>query len=104
MPDHLEKIEYLILSLKEFNEIQESTDPLIYALLDELENCINKLIQKDFNKLISILYRIDINEEKLKEGLAKELENQSAGRTIAQLIFKRQQQKFHLRAKHSKEQ
>ncbi len=42
--------------------------------IDELKNIltdyINPLISNNFNKLISILYRMDINELKLKQLLA----------------------------------
>ena len=65
--------------------------------LDELRQIlseyINPLISNNFNKLISILYRLDINESKLKQLL---LDNPSgdAGKIIADLIIERQMQKI----------
>ena len=54
---------------------------------------INELIQNDFQKLISILYRLDINEEKLKH-LLKENTQSDAGLIITDLIIERQIQKI----------
>jgi hypothetical protein len=54
-------------------------------LLQVLSEKINELILHDFNKLISILYRADINEKKLNAILA-ENKNEDAGKLIA-LLF-----------------
>ena len=56
-------------------------------------NFINKLLHTDFEKLISILYRVDVNENKLKQVL-KENPDTDAGVIIADLIFERQAQKI----------
>lgn len=53
---------------------------------------INYLIQKDFQKLLTILYRIDVSEEKLKTMLSGS--DEDAGRIIADLIIERQIQKI----------
>ena len=60
---------------------------------DKLANHINFLIEKDFNKLLAILYRLDINETKLRQHI---LENREAdaGKTIAGLIIERQLEKL----------
>jgi len=62
-------------------------------LKDKLANLINNLIQTDFQKLISILYRIDVSETKLK-NLLKENPGEDAGLIIADLIIERQLQKI----------
>ena len=54
---------------------------------------INELIQNDFQKLISILYRMDISEEKLK-NLLKEKQGIDAGHIITDLMIERQLQKI----------
>jgi hypothetical protein len=54
---------------------------------------INELIQNDFQKLISILYRLDVSEEKLKH-LLKENTQHDAGLIITDLIIERQIQKI----------
>ena len=62
-------------------------------LLQLLADKINYLIVNDFNKLISILYRADINETKLNIILS-ENKNEDAGKLIALLFIERQIQKI----------
>ncbi len=54
---------------------------------------INYLIVHDFNKLIYILYRADINETKLNKLLA-ENKKEDAGKIIAALFIQRQMEKI----------
>ena len=54
---------------------------------------INYLIVNDFNKLIYILYRADINENKLNKLLA-ENKKEDAGKIIAALFIQRQLEKI----------
>jgi hypothetical protein len=54
---------------------------------------INQLIQTDFQKLVALLYRIDVHEEKLKHLLIDHPE-EDAGKIIATLIIERTQQKI----------
>ena len=63
---------------------------------------INELIDKDFNKLVNLLYRIDISEQKLKIALQNEDKTISSSKTIAKLIIERQLQKLEFRKKFSK--
>ena len=63
---------------------------------------INELIDKDFNKLVNLLYRIDISEQKLKIALQNQDKTISSGKTIAKLIIERQLQKLEFRKKFSK--
>ena len=73
---------------------------------NDLENYlavyINELIDKDFNKLVNLLYRIDISEQKLKIALQNEDKTISSSKTIAKLIIERQLQKLEFRKKFSK--
>jgi hypothetical protein len=57
---------------------------------------INNLIKNDFDKLIAYLYRIDVNEQKLKL-LLQQFPEEDAGSIIASLIIERQQQKIKTR-------
>ena len=57
---------------------------------------INELINKDFKKLISILYRVDVSEPKLKK-LLQENPNTDAGLLIADLMIERQVEKINSR-------
>ncbi len=54
---------------------------------------INYLILHDFDKLIYILYRADINETKLNKLLA-ENKKEDAGKIIAALFIQRQMEKI----------
>ena len=69
---------------------------------DENENIrlifdrINELLQKDFPALLNILYRIDVNEEKLK-SLLKSQPGTDAAVLITQLIIERQKEKLRSR-------
>lgn len=66
-------------------------------LEQELTNHINHLINTDFEKLIFYLYRIDVNETKMKKLLQQE-DGVNAGQLIARLIIDRQLQKIKSRA------
>ena len=72
--------------------------------LDELQiqlsAIINQLIQTDFQKLITLLYRIDVSEPKLKQ-LLKQHPKEDAGKIIAALIIERQLQKIKTRRQFS---
>jgi hypothetical protein len=59
----------------------------------QLGSYINYLIEHDFQKLVSVLYRVDVNETKLK-NLLKENPGEDAGLIIADLIIERQLQKI----------
>jgi hypothetical protein len=59
---------------------------------------VNDLIENDFQQLISILYRIDVSEEKLRL-LLKENPGTDAGLIIVNLIIERQLQKIESRKK-----
>jgi hypothetical protein len=61
-------------------------------LLQSLAAEINDLILVNFERLIQLLYRIDVSEQRLKQ-LLKEHPDQDAGLLIAGLIIERQAQK-----------
>lgn len=71
-------------------------------LRKKLSAYINQLINTDFEKLISLLYRIDVNETKLRNLLATSA-GRDAAQLIADLIIERQLQKIESR-KNSKPQ
>jgi hypothetical protein len=60
---------------------------------DKLSEYINNLIVNDFQKLVALLYRIDISEPRLKKLLEEE-NHEDAGKVIADLIIERQLQKI----------
>jgi hypothetical protein len=73
--------------------------------LVELEELLtiyaNQLIQKDFQKLVTLLYRIDVSEAKLKYLLQLQ-RDENAGNIIAKLIIERQIEKMKSRQQFSK--
>jgi len=58
-----------------------------------LTSAINELLITDFNKLISILYRLDVSEPRLRQRLAS-APARDAATTIADMIVERQVQKI----------
>jgi len=54
---------------------------------------INELINTDFQKLVSILYRMDVSEIKLKQ-LLNENQGTNAALIITELMIERQEQKI----------
>ena len=66
----------------------------------QLAAYLNNLIKNDFDKLVAYLYRIDVNEEKLKTLLQKN-PGEDAGNIIAGLIIERQEQKIKFRKQFS---
>ena len=57
-----------------------------------LADKINELLVADFPKMVSILYRADINESKLR-SILKENPGTNAGLIIAGLMIERQEEK-----------
>jgi len=62
-------------------------------LKEKLSQHINYLIQTNFQNLVSLLYRVDVSESKLKV-LLKENAGDDTGKIIADLIIERQLQKI----------
>jgi hypothetical protein len=69
--------------------IKSPDHPSMEELTAALAAYVNRLISTDFEKLVRLLYRIDVNENKLKHML-KENKGQEAGELIASLIIERQ--------------
>jgi hypothetical protein len=60
---------------------------------NRLISLINELINHDFRALVQLLYRIDVNEQKLKDLLKQNTDIESA-QIITDLIIDRQLQKI----------
>ena len=89
----------LIPALRQSMEIDLPEDISFDLLKEHLSSHINTLIQSDFQKLVSILYRVDVSESKLKH-LLKENQGYDAANIIADLIIERQLQKIKSRQEH----
>ena len=76
-------------------------DKLSYTEIHaQLSDRMNQLIKSDFEKLVSLLYRIDVSEQKLK-SLLQQFPGEDAGNIIASLILERQEQKLKTRKQFS---
>lgn len=67
--------------------------PTMDALEALLAEKINDMINKDFNALVQLLYRIDVNEARLRLVL-RDNQASDSGLLIARLIIERQWQKI----------
>jgi hypothetical protein len=63
----------------------------VYSLKEWLEERIFELLNHDFNKLVNLLYRIDVYESKAKECFGKQ--NKEIAKCLAALIWERQWEK-----------
>ncbi len=72
----------------DFKEGENEAD----RLEDFLTKQVNYLLDHDFNRLLNILYRIDIPENKVKALLQKSAQGEIA-RNLALAIIKRERQK-----------
>ena len=81
-------------------KIIATTDLIVDNPSEEIHNqlisYINELINTDFNSLVQLLYRIDVNEKKLKL-LLQQSPDVDAAPLIANLIINRQLQKIETR-------
>ena len=66
------------------------------AILEALSRIISYLLDHDLSKLLQALYRIDVNEQAVKQILATE-ETSEMSMQIAQLILKRELEKVETR-------
>ena len=95
----MENTELIRLLNKDF--VMDIAEKLSFtAIHSQLAAYINELIKNDFDKLISYLYRIDVNEQKLK-SLLQQNPQEDAGNLIATLIIERQEQKIKTREQFS---
>jgi hypothetical protein len=91
----------IVSVIRESLAIELREDLSMDELRKKIADYINPLITNNFNKLISILYRLDINESKLKQ-LLTDNPAEDAGMIIADLIIERQIQKLKSRETHKK--
>ena len=86
----------LIQDLNQAYGLELSGKPTEEALQVILAEKINTMINHDFGTLVQLLYRIDVNETKLRRLLEGNV-RQDAGMIIAALIIERQWQKIESR-------
>ena len=73
----------------------------VEKIREQLISLINELINKDFHALVQLLYRIDVNEKKMRNYL-DENKNEDSASILADMIIERQLQKIESRKLFSK--
>jgi len=96
----MENKEILIDSLKRDLQIELAEKISYEKIKEKLSTYVNYLITHDFQQLVMLLYKIDVSENKLRNML-QENKNEDAGNMIAQLIIERQLQKIKTRKEFS---
>jgi hypothetical protein len=80
-------------------EIPDETEEISESdLCILIKKKVRQLLNKDFNKLILLLYRLDVNEQKFNFVLSQSVENHVSG--IANLILEREKEKLFWREKY----
>ena len=92
----------LITDINQSLEISIPDSTSQEELRNQLTSHINHLINHDFEKLVFYLYRIDVNENKMRH-LLDQREGENAAELIADLIIERQLQKIESREKFKKD-
>ena len=82
----LQAYNYLDISVPK----QESDEQAMAILTGYME----ELIRTDFNRLLALLYRIDVSEQKIKSALEDRIRDISTARIFAELIIERLHQKL----------
>jgi|ERR1043165_6985640 hypothetical protein len=83
----------LIPVFRQMLEIDLPEELSLASLKEKLGEHINELIQNDFQQLVRILYRVDVDESKIKQILG-ENPGKDTGNILAELIIERQLQKL----------
>jgi hypothetical protein len=92
--------ETLLILKKDFElpELAESFDEVQAILI--LSKAISQLLDRDFERLLQICYRIDVGEEKLKKIL-HESEPDYVSLDLAKALWERQKLKIEIRKRYS---
>jgi hypothetical protein len=69
-------------------------------LIKVLTPVVSKMLDRDFEKLLNICYRIDLGEKKLK-SILHESQPENMAQELATALVKRQIQKIEIRKKYS---
>src|SRR5581483_8535807 len=80
-------------------QLPEQADNLFAQMRERLVDKLNYLLDHDFEKLLWILYRIDVDEKLVKTTLANNPNNATA-ELLADLIIQRQIKKAETRIKY----
>ena len=92
----MEEFELLTTYCQKELSLEFSENLSINEIQEKIAAHIKGLIQNNFNRLVNLLYRIDVNESRLQR-LLRENPGEDAGKIIAGLIVERQLQKIKTR-------
>jgi hypothetical protein len=95
----MEKLYEILKQMDESGSLPPTTEK-VHTIREQLVVYINELIQHDFPRLVELLYRVDVNEKRLKELLASHKDTSSAA-LITDLLIERQLQKRTWRQAHT---
>jgi hypothetical protein len=98
----MENIQSLVSAIEKEFGFQLPQKMAVDQVRDSLATHINEMIIHHFNDLVNLLYRLDVNENKLKEWLAGN-NGEDAGKIIATLIIERQLQKMKSREQYKQQ-
>jgi hypothetical protein len=93
----------MIADINQSLDISIPTALTMDELQDQLAAHINYLVNHDFEKLVYYLYRIDVDESKMRKLLEAKAGENTAG-LIANLIIERQLQKIESRRGFNKDE
>lgn len=88
----------LILAINKDLELSLPADLEETLMRQQLAAYLNQLILSDFQKLVYLLYRIDVDEMKLKK-LLRENPEEDAGLLMADMVIERERKKAETRLK-----
>lgn len=82
--------------------LTKTTEPPLYpSVLAALTEMVRKLMQKDSNQLVALLYEVDVDEGKLKD-LLRQNDTKDVAQVIAALIIERQEAKVKSRQEYKR--
>ncbi|SMD41900.1 hypothetical protein SAMN00777080_0434 [Aquiflexum balticum DSM 16537] len=90
----------MLLLKKDFEISKEKEATTKEDLIDLLQPIIQQMINRDFEKLLQICYRVDLGENKLKQIL-HESEPETMAFDLAKALVERQMLKIEIKRKYS---
>lgn len=93
----MNQLEEVVALTKKDLGLSITTPPDFEEFISELAKAIQYLIDTDFEKLMQIFYRIDVDENKVRQAFSLEKE---VARELAILVIEREKQKVITRAKY----
>ncbi len=100
LPKAAESLQKQLSSELEITEVASPPTSEYEDLVQWLTPYITRLLDHHFEKLLQLLYRVDVSENLFKEAIGQSNSDHIAS-SIARLIIDRQIQKMQIRAKYS---